>query len=368
MTAYANTRRIVSVDPPTGDGRARRWGRVAGDDVHRFEITNTNGLILRATNYGAAITELHIPDIQGRFADVVLGGDSLDTYTRRRDYLGAIVGRCANRVDTGVFALNGSTHTLENNGHVHHLHGGPEGFDRRVWHGRLLRTPDGAAVRFTRLSPDGEAGYPGALSASITYTLTGDNRLITDITATADAPTLCNLVQHNYWNLAGHDSGSVEAHTLTLNARTYTPSDDALLPTGEIAPVDQTPFDFTRPKPIGSDIERAGGDPPGYDVNFVIDGPEREFRRVAELRDPASGRALTLSANMPGLQLYTANFFDGSLIGKGGARYNRHAAVCLETQFFPNAVNIPHWTSPILAPGQVYHHRMVAAFDPTEPD
>lgn len=328
--------------------------------LHRLE--NKNGLVLKVSAIGAAVTQLLAPDRNGDLADITLGYDEPEHYLENPPYFGVVVGRCANRIAGGRFTLDGKAYTLATNNGPNHLHGGVRGIDKHTWEAERIQSADGPSIRLTRVSPDGEEGYPGTLSLSVTYTLTHRDELMTEMEATTDAPTLCNLAHHAYWNLAGHAAGSIGKHELTLHASRYTPMDATAIPTGEIAPVAGTPFDFTRSKAIGKDLEATGGDPAGYDHNFVVDGALGELRPVARVVEPESGRVLELSANQPGVQFYTANFLDGTVPGKGGVAYQRHGAFCLETQNFPDAINKPEWPSPVLRPGETYRHVMVARF------
>ncbi len=337
-------------------------------------LTNARGLVLKAIDRGAIITQLHTPDREGNLADVVLGYDHAADYAHDPFYLGAVVGRCANRIARGSFSLDGSDHTLAVNNPPNHLHGGVQGFDKHTWDAERIDDPRGPALRFSRTSPDGEEGYPGNLKASVTYILTDTNELICEMRATSDAPTLCNLAQHTYWNLTGVHSGenagdgserfasTIENHDVTLFADHMTPTDADAIPTGEFASVAGTPFDFRTPKPIGRDMHRVGDDPTGYDHNYVVNGEPGTLRPVARVVEPTSGRVMTLSATRPGVQLYTGNFLDGKTPGKGGVRYPRHSGLCLETQHHPDAINKPDWPSPVLRPGETDRHTMVFAF------
>jgi aldose 1-epimerase len=337
------------------------FGQAGDTAVQLFTLTNAHGLVARITNYGAILTELHVPDRSGRLADVVLGFDSLDGYVAGHPYFGAIVGRVANRIGNAAFTLEGRRHALAPNDAPHHLHGGRRGWDKVVWIATGLATADGPAVELTYVSKDGEEGYPGTVSARTLYTLTHDNELRVEMSATTDTTTLINMAHHSYWNLGGHDSGAVLDHELTLYAGRYTPG-TPMVPDGRIAPVTGSPFDFTVAKPIGRDLTRAGGRPTGYDHNFVVDGAPDRLRPVARLRDPRSGRVMTVSADQPGVQFYTGNFLDGSARGKD-ATYGQYAALCLETQAFPNAINVPGWRDQVIVkPGDTYRHIMVHRF------
>ena len=339
-----------------------RFGSTDGKYVDLYTLTNANGLVLRAATYGAIITGLDVPDRDGKLADVVLGFDDLDGYVDGNAYFGATVGRVANRIRGAKFELEGKTYTLGANDGPHHLHGGPRGWDKVVWNAEATETPEGPAVRMTYVSRDGDGGYPAAVTASCVYTLTKKNELRVEMRATSDGVTLVNMAHHGYWNLGGEGSGLITGHELTLHARAYTPG-DPLVPTGEVKPVAGTPFDFTKPKLVGRDLAAVGGSPVGYDHNYVVDGTPAALRPVARLRHPGSGRVMELQANQPGVQFYTGNFLDGKLVGKGGRRYPQHAGLCLETQAFPNAINVPGWGNQvILRPGNTYHHVMIHSF------
>jgi aldose 1-epimerase len=320
-----------------------------GAPVERFTLTNARGVIARITNYGATLTELHVPDRAGRPGDVVLGFDNLEQYLRGHPYFGATVGRVANRIARGRFTLDGRTYTLSRNEGPHHLHGGFQGFDKVVWRAEPLAGPV-AAVRMTHVSPDGDEGYPGRLALTVVMTLTDANELAIDYTATTDETTPVNLTNHTYFNLAGE--GDVLGHELMLATESYTPTDETLIPTGEIAPVRGTPLDFTRPRPIGR----------GYDHNFAIARTAPGLALAADVFEPRTGRALEVTTTQPGVQLYTANHLDGTLGGKGGVGYRRHAGFCLETQHFPDSVNQPGFPSTILRPGETYRQTTIYRF------
>jgi aldose 1-epimerase len=338
------------------------FGKADGKDVILFTLKNQNGLVLKASSYGATITELHVPDRTGKLADVALGFETLEGYTNGKNpYMGVTAGRVANRIRGGKFKLAGKDYQVAANDKPHHLHGGNKGWDKQVWDVEERETPEGPALHFSLVSKDGDEGYPGTVSAHTTYTLTNKNELRVEMTATTDKTTLVNMAHHSYWNLAGFDSGTILDHELTLFATEYTPG-DPMVPTGQIKKVAGTPFDFTTAKPIGRDLEKTGGKPIGYDHNFVVSGEAQKLRPVARLKDPKSGRVLTLEGDQPGVQFYSGNFLDGSLTGKG-AKYAKHAGLCLETQKFPNAINVPAWQNQvILEPGQVYKHVMIHRF------
>jgi len=337
------------------------FGKVDDTPVQLYTLTNKNGLVAKITNYGAIVTELHVPDRNGTLADIVLGFESLDSYVKGHPYFGAIVGRVANRIRNAEFTLAGKRYTLEANDKPHHLHGGRKGWDKVVWSAMPIDTAEGSALELTYVSKDGEEGYPGTVTAKTIYTLTNDNELKVNMEATTDKTTLVNMAHHSYWNLGGHNSGTILDHELTLYADHYTPG-TPMVPDGRIHPVKGTPFDFTSAKAIGKELKRAGGSPIGYDQNFVVNGVPNQLRPVARLKDPKSGRVMTVSADQPGVQFYTGNFLNGSARGKG-ATYVQYAALCLETQKYPNAINVPDWQDQvILRPGQLYRHVMVHRF------
>jgi aldose 1-epimerase len=341
------------------------FGNAHGTEVSLFVLENRQGSLLKVTNFGATVTELHVPDRTGKLADVVLGFDDVAGYAKGCPFFGATIGRVANRIGDSKFTLDGKVHQLAANDPPHHLHGGPLGWDKVVWSVDRERTTT-HCLALTYVSADGEEGYPGSVTARVDYRLTDDNALDVTMSATCSAPTLVNLAHHSYWNLAGHAAGqsaldSVLDHELVLQADEYTPG-TPVVPDGRVVPVRGTPFDFTRSKRLGADIERVGPVPNGYDHNFVVRGEPNSFRAVAELYEPKSGRKLVLSANQPGVQLYSGNFLDGTR-GKGGVAYTQRTGVCLETQGFPNAVNVPAWAGQVvLRPGQQYEHRMLHQF------
>lgn len=337
------------------------FGTIEGKGVELFTLTNRNGMVVKVMTYGAIVTELRAPDRTGKFADVVLGFDQLDGYVNGNPYFGAIVGRVANRIRNARFKLGDQECKLAANEGAHHLHGGNKGWDKVIWSAEPIQTSNGASIKLTYVSHDGEEGYPGTVTATALYTLTHDNEFQVELEATTDKPTIVNMVHHSYWNLAGQGSGSILDHELTLFADRYTPG-DPVIPTGRVLPVKGTPFDFTSSKRIGKDL-RAGGDPIGFDQNFVVTGDPHALRPVARLKDPLSGRVLTLTANQPGVQFYTGNFLDGKTRGKGGRAYAQYSGLCLESQKFPNSIDVPEWRDEVvLNPGQHYHHVMIHRF------
>lgn len=336
------------------------FGQVDGKSVDIYTLTNTKGMVARITNYGAIVTSLLVPDRNGTLGDVVLGFDNVNDYVEKSPYFGAIVGRVANRIANATFQLEGKTYKLAANNPPHHLHGGKKGWDKVIWIAEPKETAKGPSLKLTHVSPDGEEGYPGTVTATAIYTLTNDGALEVEMRATTDKTTLVNMAHHSYWNLAGFGSGTVFEQELTIPADKYTPGDP--VPDGKIVAVKGTPFDFTTAKPIGRDIMAAGGKPVGFDHNWVVNGDPHAMRLMARLKDPKSGRVMTLTADQPGLQFYSGNFLDGSNKGKGAGQ-PQYAGLCLESQRFPNSVNVPAWRDEvILRPGKTYHHMMVHRF------
>ncbi len=325
-------------------------------------------LTAAVSDYGAALVSLTAPDRTGAGADVVLGFDDPQGYADDTQFIGVIAGRYANRIAGGRFRLDGSPYVLACNDGPNHLHGGPQGFGKRLWRGEPIETEDGAGVRLTRTSRDGEAGYPGSLHVTVSYILTADNRLIIGFDATTDRPTVVNLTSHAYFNLAG--GGDVLKHRLQLFAGRFTPVDASGIPTGEIVPADGTPFDFREFTAIGA---RLAADHPqltagaGYDHNFVVEGPAGALRPVARIFEPVSGRLLEVVSTQPGVQLYTGNHLD-RVRGRAGAVYGRHAGFCLETQNYPDAPNRPDFPSARLGPDETYKHSTEFRFSVGERD
>ena len=333
-----------------------------GEVIHAYTLTNKNGIRAKFINFGAILTELHVPDKDGEFADIVLGFDKLEDYLVNRAYFGCTTGRVANRIAGGKFPLGGKTYTLAVNNDPNHLHGGEKGLNKRIWEAREVGAVNASAVRFSYLSPDGEEGYPANLSITVTYTLTHDDELRIDYEATTDSPTPVNLTNHSYWNLAGAGNGTILDHELTVLADEFTPVDVTGIPTGVIEPVRGTALDFTSPIPVGARIDELKGDPGGYDHNYVLRGKEGGLAMAARVHDRKSGRVLEIQTTEPGIQLYTANYLDGSIVGKGGKAYPMRAALCLETQHFPDSVNRPDFPSTILKPGDTYRSTTVHKF------
>nr|GEU30434.1 aldose 1-epimerase [Tanacetum cinerariifolium] len=326
-----------------------------------FELNNGSMKVL-VSNYGCTITSLFVPDKHGKLDDVVLGFDTLDPYLNgEAPYFGCIVGRVANRIKDGKFTLNGTDYTLPINNGPNSLHGGIKGFDKVVWEVIEHKKGDNPSITFKYRAHDGEEGYPGDLTVTATYTLTSETTLRLDMEAVPEnKPTPVSLAQHTYWNLAGHSSGTILEHSAQIYAKHFTPLDQTQIPTGEIKPVEGTPFDFTTEKKIGTSINEVGI---GYDHNYVLDfGEEKSgLKHAVKLKDPSSSRVLNLWTNASGIQFYTANYVSG-IVGKGGAVYVKHGAVCLETQGFPNAINQTNFPSIVVQPGEKYQHGMVYEF------
>ena len=337
-----------------------------GRAVELFTLTNAHGIEIRAMTYGAIITTIYTPDRNGHRDDIVLGFDSVAGYLSGSPYFGAVVGRYANRIAGGHFTLDGVTYTLARNNGPNSLHGGLRGFDKVLWSAEPVRRDSAVGVRLRYTSPDGEEGYPGTLQVQVTYTLTAHDELIVDYDATTDKATPLNLSQHTYWNLHGHGQGDILDHVLRLDASRYTPVDSTLIPTGEIAAVAGTPFDFRTPAAVGARIDAANeqlGFGHGYDHNWVLDQPRPGIlSHAARLVDPVSGRAIDVSTTEPGIQFYAGNFLDGTIKGKGGQVYGHRGALCLETQHFPDSPNHPNFPSTILRPGQRYQSRTIVTF------
>ena len=361
VVCCSTTQSAPAIEQRAPAATAAPFGKVDDIPVELYTLTNKNGLIAKITNFGATVVELHVPDRTGALADIVLGFDNVDAYAAGGPYFGAIVGRVANRIGNARFTLDGKEYPLVANDKPHHLHGGRKGWDKVVWGATLSNSADGSSLALTHVSKDGEEGYPGTVSAKTIYTLTNDNELKVEMQATTDPTTLVNMAHHSYWNLGGHNSGTILDHVMTLSADQYTPG-TPMVPDGRVMAVKGTPFDFTSPKAIGHDLKQIGNTPTGYDHNFVLNGAPNQLRPVARVKDPKSGRVMTLSADQPGVQFYTGNFLNGSAKGKG-ATYAQYSGFCLETQKFPNAINIPAWRDQvILKPGQAYRHVMIHKF------
>jgi aldose 1-epimerase len=329
-----------------------------GKAVEIYTLTNKHGLVARVMTYGATLTELRIPDKSGNADSIVLGFNDFAKYEAGHPFFGSTTGRVANRIAKGKFSVDGKPYTVAVNNGPNHLHGGPNGFDKQLWNAQPIKSADGPSVKFTYLSPDGDQGFPGNLDTTVVYTLTNDDELKIDYTAKTDKPTIVNLTNHSYFNLAGEGSGTVLDQVLMLNADRYTEFDSTQIPTGKILPVAGTPLDFRKPTPIGDHIEEAKG----YDHNFVLNGLAKQMKLAARVVDPKSGRTMEIHTDQPGVQLYTANGLDGSIKGLSGKPYPKYGAFCLETQHFPDSVNHPEFPTVILRPGETYHTVTVHKF------
>jgi aldose 1-epimerase len=330
-----------------------------GRRVEVYTLVNKNGLKARLINYGGILVSLETPDRKARLGDIVLGFDSLDGYLKSSPYFGCIVGRYGNRIAKGRFTLDGVEYKLAANNGPNHLHGGLKGFDKVLWTAEPVSAQDARGVKFAHLSRDGEEGYPGNLRVSVTYLLTDADELSIRYQAETDKATPVNLTHHSYFNLAGQGSGDILGHELMIDAPNYTPVDEGLIPTGQIAPVAGTPFDFTKPAVIGARIAQVPG---GYDHNFVLRSGGGRLALAARVSEPRTGRVMEISTTEPGIQFYAGNFLDGTISGKGGKVYQKQFGFCLETQHFPDSPNQPSFPSTILRPGQKYESLTVHKF------
>ena len=346
-----------------------------GDSAHLYTLSNGNDMTVSVTNYGGIITSLRVPDQEGRIEDIVLGFDSLAGYTNEayaaaNPYFGALIGRYGNRIAGGTFSIDGQSYTLETNNGPNHLHGGTEGFDSVLWEAQPVEDKGEVGVVLSHTSPDGHGGYPGELDVTVTYTLTNENELDIEYRATTTKATPVNLTQHSYFNLDGHASESILDHELLINAEAFTPVDSTLIPTGEFRVVDGTPFDFRQPTPIGARIDRDNrqlGIAGGYDHNFVLAREDRDsLHLAARVYGPDSGREMEVLTTEPGLQFYSGNFLDGSLLGKDSTAYLQRAGFALETQHFPNSPNESGFPSTLLRPEETYTSHTVYRFEVRE--
>jgi len=346
------------------------FGKTAvGMPVEIYTLRNGHGMEARIMTYGGIVQSLKVPDKNGNLGDVVLGFDNLEgyvngIYVKSCPYFGALIGRYGNRIANGKFTLDGFNYRLAINNPPNHLHGGIIGFDKMVWKAMTLLTPDGPALKLTYDSMDGEEGYPGNLSVTAIYTVTDDNALKLEFTAATDKDTLCNLTHHSYFNLRG--SGDVLGHVVYINADKFTPTDSTLIPTGELRPVDGTPFDFRTPTAIGTRINDTNYDQikfaNGYDDNWVLNHPPGKLGLAARLSEPTTGRVMEVWTTAPGVQFYTGNFLDGSFTGKGGWVYQFRNGCCFEPQGFPDSPNHPDFPSTELKAGEIYHNTIIYKF------
>lgn len=348
--------------PPAPSGltvSSAEWGTTTdGQTVTAYTLANANKIKATIIDYGATLVTFETPDRDGNVADIVLGCDTMECYEEHSPYFGATIGRYGNRIAKGKFTIDGTEYTLATNNGPNHLHGGAVGFDKVLWDANEFSSEYDAGVVFTYVSEDGEEGYPGNLQVKVTYSLTSQDELRIEYEAETDKTTHVNLTNHSYWNLGGHDSGTNYEHELRLTASRYTPVDDTLIPTGEIAEVRGTPLDFTTSHTIGERIGEVAG---GYDHNFMLD-PESIGGFNAFVYHEGTGRVMMIATTEPGLQFYSGNFLDGSFVGKGGAIYPKHGAFCLEAQKFPDTPNQPKFPSSILKPGETYSQVTIHKF------
>lgn len=344
----------------------RSFGKMKdGREVHIYKFVNEKGIEVEIINYGAIIVSISVPDKNGEFKDVALGFDDLDSYLNRNPFFGSIVGRHANRIEDGVIELNGIKYQLAKNDGSNHLHGGLVGFDKVLWDGEIIKKDGRDVLQLSYLSKDGEENYPGNLDVKVFYSLSEDNELIIEYHAVSDKDTVVNLSNHSYFNLLGHDAGDISTHELKIYADKFTAIDENCLPTGEILDVKGTPFDFTELTPIGPGFDSNhpqiinGG---GYDHNWVLNSQDGKLAKAAELYEPNSGRFMEVFTTKPGIQFYSGNFLDGLKDCKDGASYGKKSGLCLETQFFPNALKHKHFPSPILRAGDIYNHTTIYKF------
>jgi aldose 1-epimerase len=338
-----------------------------GTSVEIFTLRNLNGVEARICSYGGIIVSFKAPDRQGHIADVVLGYDRLDGYLTNSPYFGALIGRYGNRIARGRFTLDDVTYKLAANDGPNSLHGGIKGFDKAVWRANIIESDAGPALELSYFSKNGEEGYPGNLKVKAVYTLMSDNGLRLEFTATTDKDTVLNLTQHSYFNLAGH--GDVLGHEVFIDADRFTPVDSTLIPTGELRPVEDTPFDFLQPTAIGARIEQDDRQlefGKGYDHNFVLNHPMGRLDVIAQVSEPTSGRILEVLSTEPGLQFYSGNFLDGAITGKGGQVYARRCAFAMEPQHFPNSPNQSDFPPAVLRPGRVYHNTIIFRLSTSE--
>lgn len=335
-----------------------------GETASLYTLKNKSGMTAVFSDFGAVLVNLLVPDAKGKLEDVVLGYDNLEQYTKNGPGFGSFIGRHANRIANASFTLNGKTYELETNDGKNNLHSGSKSFNKFIYETEFYEDEDSSSIEFSRLSPDMEQGFPGNLDVTVTYTLTDDNELVIEYLGVPDKDTIVNFTNHSYFNLAGHAAGSVLDQKVWINANQFTPTDDALIPTGEFADVEGTPMDFRTAKTIGQDInvdykplKQAGG----YDHNYVLNHESDDVDLVAELIDEVSGRKMEVYTDTPGMQLYTANFLNGEK-GKDGVTYSPRDGVCFETQFYPNSCNTPEFPSPVIKAEQQYDYVTIYKF------
>jgi aldose 1-epimerase len=365
LVAMSFTGCTSMTNTPKGSITESSFGQLpAGTPVELYTLRNSHGMESTIMTYGGIVTSLKVPDKNGQFSDVVLGYDNLDGYLKSTPYFGALIGRYGNRIAKGKFTLDGVEYTLATNNMPNALHGGLKGFDKVVWTARSLPTANGPSLILTYVSRNGEEGYPGNLLVTAVYTLTENNELKVEFTATTDRKTIVNLTQHSYFNLRGN--GNVLGHVVYINADKFTPVDSTLIPTGELRPVAGTPFDFTKPATIGARINNTndqqiafGG---GYDHNWMLNKPGNELTLAASVYEPTTGRTMEVWSTSPGVQFYTGNFLDGSITGKGGWVYNFRDGFCFEPQHYPDSPNHPEFPTTELKPGETYQNTIIYKF------
>lgn len=361
--ALLNVSAAQAAEPKAGITRSVFGKARTGEEVALYTLRNTGGMEVAITPWGGTVVSIKAPDRAGKFGDVILGFDSLEGYLGSHPFFGVTVGRYGNRIGKGMFTLDGKKFTLPLNNGANHLHGGPQGFDKKLWQAREVHGQSARGVELKYISADGEQGYPGKLDVAVTYTLTDANELRIDYLATTDKPTVVNLTNHTYFNLAGE--GDVLGHSVMIGASRFTPTDDGLIPTGVIRSVHGTPFDFTAPHTIGERINNNDEQlkfGKGYDHNWVLDGKAGDLRTVAKVTEPNTGRVLEVLTTEPGLQFYSGNTLSGRTRGKGGKLYSAHSGFCMETQHYPDSPNQPNFPSTTLRPGERYQSTTVYRF------
>lgn len=361
-SSHHSTGNVINQEPIQMEIVTRPYGKTkAGQEVTQYICRNSNGYVLEMIDYGALVTAFRAPDKNGLQENITLSCTDMEGYEACTSYFGSTVGRFCNRIAKGKFSIDGTEYTLATNNGENHLHGGKVGFDKRMWKSeRLLdKEAKSVGVRFSLVSDDGDEGYPGNLDVAVDYVLNNDNELIIDFTATTDKPTHVNLTNHNYWNLCGAGSGSIADHLLKLEADQYLPVDEQSIPTGELADVAGTPFDFRSETRIGARLNEIKSDPVGYDHNYVLRSGGGDLSLAATVRCPKSGRRMEIRTTQPGIQFYTGNYLNGQP-GSGG--FNQYGAICLETQHFPDAPNRASFSSTLLKPGQIYRQTTVHKF------
>ena len=364
LSCNNNGNESKQIDNNSGDSSMKHfssvsesYGKIGEQEIKQYTLTNPNGVIVKILNYGGTITNIIVPDKKGELGDIVLGFDSLSGYLQKTNpYIGALVGRYANRIANAKFTLGGKAYTLAANNNGNSLHGGVKGFDKVVWTSAPVSD---SSLKLFYESADGEEGYPGKLGVEVTYTLTSKNELKIEYTASCDKPTPVNLTNHSYFNLSAGADSTILDHELMLNADKYTVVNANLIPTGNLPDVKKTPMDFTSPKIIGNDLGKVEG---GFDHNWVLNKKKNALELAATVYHPASGRYMEVFTTQPGIQFYTGNFLDGTLKGKNGKIYVKHSGLCLETQHFPDSPNQPTFPNTILKPGETFHEVTIYKF------